>query len=87
MTNDKDYKALKRLYDSTNEAIRRLEVENTELGKKLIILEAEKKQWLQQKIIQDQVIARTLRNSDDVIRRLQDEIGVLRKRLKNGNIN
>lgn len=87
MTNDKEYKALKRLHDSTNEAMRKLEVENAELKKKLIILETEKVQWLQQKVIQDQIIARKLNDSDNVVRDLQDEICALREKLKGGNIN
>jgi len=77
-----DYDALKRVHDSVNLRIVELENENKSLVQSNEILVAEKKQWEQQKALQDQVIAQQLGNSDGVVRLLQDEIQKLRARIK-----
>jgi len=77
-----DYDALKRVHDSVNLRIVELENENKSLMQSNEILVAEKKQWEQQKALQDQVIAQQLGNSDGVVRLLQDEIQKLRARIK-----
>ena len=77
-----DYDALKRVHDSANLRIIQLESENKALIQSNEILVAEKKQWEQQKALQEQVIAQQLGNSDGVVRLLQDEIQELRDRIK-----
>lgn len=77
-----DYDALKRLHDATNLRVTQLESENKSLVQINKILVAEKKQWEQQKVLQEQVIAQQLGNSDGVVRLLQDEIQELRDRIK-----
>ena len=77
-----DYDALKRVHDSANLRIIQLESENKALIQSNEILVAEKKQWEQQKALQEQVIAQQLGNSDGVVRLLQDEIQGLRDKIK-----
>jgi len=77
-----DYDALKRLHDSVNLRIIELERENKALIQSNEILVAEKKQWEQQKALQEQVIAQQLGNSDGVVRLLQDEILGLKAKIK-----
>lgn len=72
----------KKRYDSL--AIAQVNIEDKERKASIVIsiLEAEKKQWVIQKNIQDQVIEQQLRNSDSVVCQLQDEIMVLKAKLK-----
>ena len=77
-----NYDALKRLHDSVNLRVIQLESENKALMQANEILVAEKKQWEQQKALQEQVIAQQLGNSDGVVRLLQDEILGLRAKIK-----
>ena len=77
-----NYDALKRLHDSVNLRVMQLESENKTLMQANDILVAEKKQWEQQKALQEQVIAQQLGNSDGVVRLLQDEILGLRAKIK-----
>jgi len=77
-----DYDALKRVHDSVNLRVMQLESENKALMQANEILVAEKKQWEQQKELQEKVIAQQLGNSDGVVRLLQDEIQELRAKIK-----
>jgi len=77
-----DFNALKRVHDSVNLRVIQLEDENKFLMQANEILIAEKKQWEQQKALQEKIIAQQLGNSDGVVRLLQDEIQELRAKIK-----
>jgi septal ring factor EnvC (AmiA/AmiB activator) len=84
---DEDCRVLKRLHDSANKTIKRLEVENTVLKKKLEALEAQKNQWETDRSFQQMVIQRVLDEANESNNRYRQEIEDLRKRMKNGYIN
>jgi len=46
------------------------------------LLEAEKKQWEQSKVLQEKIIAQQLGNSDGTIKRLEEEIIALKEEIK-----
>jgi hypothetical protein len=77
-----DFDALKRVHHAVNERVNMLETENNRLQQLNSILTAEKIQWEQQKVLQDEIIKQHLGNSDGATRALQDEIIELRERLK-----
>lgn len=70
---------LKRL-DSLNEAIVIIQEDNKRLQKLNDVLIAEKKQWILQRPMQEQIIAQQLQSSGLQTQKLQDEICVLRKK-------
>lgn len=82
---NKDYNALKRLHDATNSAVKKLEEKNADLRAKIMILEAEKKQWEIEKINQQTIIQQSLNQSNADSQRYREEIEELKERLKNGN--
>ena len=76
---EEDYDALMRRYLATQESMAKLETLLNQANKQIEILSAEKNQWVQQKIMQDQIIQQQLGNSDSVVRQLQDEIRSIKK--------
>lgn len=81
-TNEQDYIALRRLHDSTNETVQRLEAENAELKAVVELLEAQKLQWQQERIVQGQVIQDTLAKINATNSKYLMEIERLRRVLK-----
>ena len=76
----------KKRYNSLKEAVSILDKRLKETSRQNSILQAEKKQWAQQQVVQENVITQQLGNSDKVVRQLQDEIMMLRKKLKDGDL-
>lgn len=74
-------KNYKKLYNSLKKRTSQLERQNKELLRMNDILVAEKKQWLQQKELQDQIISQHLatQGNDTVVEQLQNEIRRLKK--------
>jgi len=77
---ESEYNALVKRLEIANGEIRRLEKEKDDLIRMNNILAAEKKQWMKQKQVQDMVIKMQLENSDNVVRKLQDEIRDIKKK-------
>ena len=86
MDHEAAYNALKRVHDSTNNAVKRLEAENEQLRRMVGRLEAEKQQWEVEKAKQVVIIAKQLGASDAKVHGLENEILGLRERLKDGDI-
>lgn len=89
MTNDyqKKYLKLKRLHNSINKAVKRLEEDNLNLKQQNDILVAEKKQWVIEKVMQEQIVQNSLNQSNDKNNNMLVQIEELKaelKRLKEG---
>ena len=76
----KDYDALLSRYMATQQTLANLEKLLEEANKKVEILQAEKRQWDEQKVLQNQIIHQQLQNNDLIIRKLQDELIALKQR-------
>jgi CRISPR/Cas system-associated protein endoribonuclease Cas2 len=77
---DADYEALLKRYNSCQKGLETLSEKIRNLETINAILTAEKNQWNEQKILQDQVIQHQLGNSDEVVKQLQDEIRKIKKK-------
>jgi len=71
---EKRYKATQ---DSLNEISSRLDI----AMQMIATLEAEKRQWVQEKVKQTEIISKQLGNSDGVVEQLQDEIRSIKSKL------
>ncbi len=76
---EKDYVALMKRYLAAQASLADLERQLKRALNQIAILEAEKKQWEEQKVLQSQIIQQQLGNSDNVVRQLQDEIRRIKK--------
>ena len=76
---EKDYDALMKRYLAAQASMADLERQLKRAFNQIAILEAEKKQWEEQKVLQAQIIQQQLGNSDNVVRQLQDEIRRIKK--------
>ena len=76
---EKDYDALMKRYLAAQASLADLERQLKRALNQIAILEAEKKQWEEQKVLQSQIIQQQLGNSDNVVRQLQDEIRRIKK--------
>ena len=76
---EKDYDALMKRYLAAQASLADLERQLKRAFNQIAILEAEKKQWEEQKVLQAQIIQQQLGNSDNVVRQLQDEIRRIKK--------
>jgi len=76
------FHALKRIHESVNNRVLHLEKQLGDAKQIIAILEAEKKQWYSQKLLQDKIIHQQLESKDNEVRRLQDEIGELQNQLR-----
>lgn len=86
----KRFDKLKRIHNSTNEAVVKMADQNKELQDMIAILVMEKKQWEKEKVNQEQIIQKQLQQMNDEKDALGREIIRLRqkiKKLKNGSFN
>ena len=68
-------------YESSQKSMQEL-ANKLELAMQMIgTLEAEKRQWVQEKIKQTEIIAHQIGNSDNVVIQLQDEIRNIKRQL------
>ena len=79
---NEQHESLKKLHDSTNLSCKRLETENAELRNINAILDAEKRQWEQQKILQTQIIQQEVERMDKINKDYIKEIEELRAKIK-----
>lgn len=82
----KDYDHLKKLYTSAEQAMQAFQKENAALQAAVNILEAEKRQWEQAKLMQQQIIQQALASANNIsngyleeVQRLRAEIQALKK--------
>lgn len=67
-------------FASYQESLNQLDVKYSAAIQTISILEKEKRQWMQEKELQQNIIAHQLGNSDSVVQQLQDEIRNLKKK-------
>ena len=77
MTKELSIKRYEAAQESLKELANKLDVAMSMIAN----LEAEKRQWVQEKIKQQEIIKQQLGNSDDVVIQLQDEIRNIKKQL------
>lgn len=78
----------RRLYESLKMAHQRLEMEILERNSKIVLLEAEKKQWVIEKLVQQGIIQDALNKANALSNKYLEENAQLReevKRLRDGN--
>ena len=80
MTECLSCKRLQQRIDSYGDAVVQLEAKIKLLTELNQTLEAEKRQWTEEKIKQQMIIQQQLGNSDDVVSQLQDEIRRIKKK-------
>ena len=78
----KDYKALKKLHESTNKAVVYLETENKTLKTSIQLLLAEKEQHIKAKQVQQQTIYKQITYSNAENNKNLEEIQRLREEVK-----
>jgi len=78
----KDHNSLKKLHDSTNQAVMALQAEISVKDKMLETFAKEKAQWEREKIQQQLIIQQHIGGSDNNVRLLQDEIRTVKKKFK-----
>lgn len=84
MSDDKEYQIqkLSKALELQGQTIMRLE-QKVETAKAYVsVMEREKKQWMEQKALQEKIIQQQLALADQEKRKLQDEILELRAKLK-----
>ena len=69
-----DYDELLKRYNAAQISLADLSQQLVEAQKRIMVLEAEKKQWEIEKINQQSIIHQQLGNSDNIVRQLQEEI-------------
>ena len=75
-------KTLQKRIDSLNEGIKAMEAKISNDEQIINILNAEKVQWNQSKMVQEQIITQQLGNSDNVVNQLQEEIIKLKREMR-----
>lgn len=78
----KNYDSLKKVHDSANIAIRMLEEKVKKLEAENMLLQMQKRQWEEDKNLQKNIISSHLTNNDSTVKKLENEIIMLRKKLK-----
>lgn len=78
----KNYDSLRRLHNSMVSSFEQLEKENLVLKNAIAILEAEKKQWEMSKILQQQIIQRTINISNATNNSYLEENNRLKEELR-----
>ncbi len=81
-----EYDGLRRLHESTNEALRNLEIENASLRSQVALLESKEKQWELDRVRQGMVIQGALERANatsnsylEEVQRLQAELRDLKE--------
>lgn len=84
MSDDKDYQIqrLSQALETSGRTIKELEKQVANARQMLAISEAEKKQWQQEKLLQERIIKQQMVAADAEKNRLQNEIMELRGKLK-----
>ena len=86
MISEQDHGMLRRLHEATNETVRRLEAENATLNAKLSVMEAEKRQWQVERVVQSRVIQDTLARANATSSGYLVEIERLRAELREARV-
>ena len=79
---DKDFNKLLKRYNASQKLLEQTIEKLNKQRQQIEILEAEKRQWVEQKILQNHIIQQQLGNSDNVVRQIQNEILNLKEKIK-----
>lgn len=70
----------KKLYESASDALAKKDADLEHAKQLNNVLNAEKKQWEQQKVMQDMIIKQQLEAADNTARGLQEELRILKQK-------
>ena len=82
MSLENDIIILKKRLDSANETVKNQEFEINNLQQQLILYEAQKKQWEQQKIIQQTIMQQTLAGANTTNTETSEELQKVKDELR-----